>query len=227
MSYTAQATAQERRNALMERILMRKFNAMESEYERMKNAEQRLRIKHEIQARIDKSNPKFDPNVIIEYNPQWAEKHNNDSDSEEEEPHVKSSNKQPHDNANENDRIHLSGDGIDKIKSLMHDMPLLNAPDWAHKIPEDVWKNKLLDTLQQTNDDNRIMEAKQPQPKQQNTAPKATKPHNPNKTQSKTKPRGKGKNNTKNKARNKHKKNKKKHASKGKNMKHKSKKRKK
>ena len=30
MSYTAQATAQDRRNALMERILMRKFNAMES-----------------------------------------------------------------------------------------------------------------------------------------------------------------------------------------------------
>ena len=30
MSYTAQASAQDRRNALMERILLKKFNAMES-----------------------------------------------------------------------------------------------------------------------------------------------------------------------------------------------------
>ena len=46
-------------------------------------------------------------------------------------------------------RIQLSENEVDKIKSLMLDMPKLNnVPVWANKVPEDVWKTKLLNSLE-------------------------------------------------------------------------------
>eukprot|EP01083_Nonionella_stella_P220807 789605_1 len=147
MSYTSQASAQDRRNALMERILMRKFNVMQTEYDSIKEAEDRLKQQYHEQEMKDKSNPNFDPNVEIEYNPDYIENINSDDDGNEQED-IKTNDDE--NNINADDRIHLSDDGVDKIKSLMLDMPKLNndnIPDWAQKIPENVWKKQILDTI--------------------------------------------------------------------------------
>ena len=187
------------------------INTNNAEYKRMKTAEQRLKAKHEIQAKIDKSNPDFDPTVKIEYNPDWIDD-NKDSDDND----CNNDDDQNNNNNNDNsDRIHLSDDGIDKIKSLMLDMPTINnIPDWADQIPEDVWKNKLLDTLQTSskNDDidtNSKSEQKESD-KESNTKTKC-KNNNNNKsktTKSRDKGKGKGKGKTKNKPRHKKKNNK-------------------
>ena len=213
----------------------------------MKNAEQRLRIKHEIQARKDKANPEFDPNVQIKYNPRWEEKGDSDDDDNEdqqnEQKNINFDNDDEEDN-NSDDRIHLTDDGIDKIKSLMLDMPKLNnVPDWANKIPEDIWKNKLLDTLQQKDhinkkddivvdkivvDDNcdskqNIKSVKDTKPeKQQDSKGKNQGKVKNNKNNNKS--RGKGKSKHKSNKNNKNNKNKTRGGGKHKNSKHKSKK---
>ena len=113
-----------------------------TEYERMKTAEQRLKIRHEIQAKKDENNPDFDANVKIEYNVNSADS----KDSDDEDP---SNINLRTDKVDDSERIQLSENEVDKIKSLMLDMPKLNnVPVWADKVPEDVWKTKLLNSLE-------------------------------------------------------------------------------
>merc|ERR1712087_802147 len=65
------------------------------------------------------------------------------------------------DPAPDEDKIHLSDDGIDKIKSMMQDMPTLNhAPKWVDKMEENVWKSTLLDSLEHKSNVSSVMKSK-------------------------------------------------------------------
>merc|ERR1712039_31116 len=72
------------------------------------------------------------------------------------------------------DRIQLSEQGVDKIKSLMLGMPKLsNVPLWAEKVPEDVWKSKLLNSLEDRNVDHNETKHDTSTSKQRNTNQKS------------------------------------------------------
>ena len=118
----------------------------------MKNAEERLKRKQEKQAIKDQNNPNFDPKAEVHYNP-----NSNDVASSEDEQDEADDFEVNWDDFNaepEEDRIHLSDDGIDKIKSFMLDMPKLNnVPKWAGTVEEDVWKTKLLESLEHKNNE--------------------------------------------------------------------------
>mmetsp|Transcript_50208 Transcript_50208/g.83606 ORF Transcript_50208/g.83606 Transcript_50208/m.83606 type:complete len:235 (-) Transcript_50208:134-838(-) len=149
MSYTATPSAQQRRNAMMERMLINKLNQMKQEYETMKSAERRLRRKHATQAKKDQQNPNFDPNVLIEYNPNFVDNKSSDDDDDDDNDNATEQQTQSSINsAADEDRIHLSDDGVDKIKAIMNDMPSLNhVPTWAETVPMDVWKTSLLNKI--------------------------------------------------------------------------------